>query len=226
MLDRAARMLGNSLDTVGFWKQADQQEQGREAQDSGSPATARLIGTTLTVDEFFDAIAGNEERYELVEGFARRLVRADQGRNVIRSNVLAALVPAGKREGCRVMSVNTGVRTGPNTIRYPDVVVDGGPPDRASTMASRPAIIVEVLSSESSHEAVLREYRSLAGTDTILQIQARAVFTMVHRRREDGAWETETVENLDDAIALPKLRTSLTMRDIYDQVEVRHPGRR
>jgi len=41
----------------------------------------------------------SEERYELVGGVARPVARANQGRNVIRSNVLAALVIAGKRRG-------------------------------------------------------------------------------------------------------------------------------
>jgi hypothetical protein len=42
----------------------------------------------LTVDGFFEAISGREERYELVEGVAHAMARAKEGHNVIRSNVL------------------------------------------------------------------------------------------------------------------------------------------
>jgi hypothetical protein len=66
---------------------------------------------TLTVDEFFEPISGSEGRYELVSGVARAMTRAQEGHNIIRSNVLAAFVPAGKRKGCRATSVNTGVQT-------------------------------------------------------------------------------------------------------------------
>lgn len=86
---------------------------------------------STAVDEFFDAIAGSEERYELVEGIMRPLARANQGHNVIRSNVLAALAPSSKREGYRVTSVRTG-------------------PDAAAMTASSPVIVVDVLSADTS----------------------------------------------------------------------------
>jgi hypothetical protein len=60
-----------------------------------------IEGKRLTVDEFFEAISAREERYELVEGVAHAIARAKEGHNVIRSNVLAAFVPAGKQMGCR-----------------------------------------------------------------------------------------------------------------------------
>ena len=96
----------------------------------------------LTVDEFFEAIAGREGRYELVGGVAYAMAGAKEGHNVICSNVQTAFVPAGKRKGCRTTSSNTAVRTGPDTVRYPDVVVDCGPPDATALTASRPTIVV------------------------------------------------------------------------------------
>src|SRR5258708_22599851 len=102
-----------------------------------------IPGNELTVDEFFEAISDSEERYELVEGVVHAMARAKQGHNVIRSNVLAAFVPAGKHRGCRATSVNTAVQTGPDTIRYPDVVVDRGPRNAEAMTASKPVIVVE-----------------------------------------------------------------------------------
>ena len=52
----------------------------------------------LTVDEFFEAIAGREGRYELVGGVAYAMAGAKEGHNVICSNVQTAFVPAGKRK--------------------------------------------------------------------------------------------------------------------------------
>jgi ATP dependent DNA ligase C terminal region len=72
-----------------------------------------------------------------VAGVAHAVARAKEGHNVIRSNVLAAFVPAGKQRGCRATSVNTGVPTGPDTIRYPDVVVDCGPRNALAMTASK-----------------------------------------------------------------------------------------
>ena len=53
----------------------------------------------LTVEAFLEAIAGREGRYELVGGIAYALAGAKEGHNVICSNVLTALVPAGKAGG-------------------------------------------------------------------------------------------------------------------------------
>jgi Uma2 family endonuclease len=100
----------------------------------------------LTIDEFFDAISGSEGRYELVGGIAYAMAGAKEGHNVICSNVQTAFVPAGKQKGCRTTSSDTAVQTGPDTVRYPDVVVDCGPPNAAAMIASKPTIIVEVSS--------------------------------------------------------------------------------
>jgi Uma2 family endonuclease len=117
----------------------------------------------LSVNEFFEAVSDSEERYELVEGVVRLMARANERHNVIRSNVLAAFVPAGKQRGCRATSVNTGVQTGPDTIRYPDVVVDCGPRNAQALTASKPTIVVEVFAPGTAvfdHSAKLREYRT------------------------------------------------------------------
>jgi Uma2 family endonuclease len=75
----------------------------------------------LTVDQFLQAVAGRDGRFELVRGVAHAMAGAKEGHNVICSNVQTALVPAGKRKGYRTTSSDTAVQTGPDTVRYPDV---------------------------------------------------------------------------------------------------------
>jgi Uma2 family endonuclease len=177
----------------------------------------------LTVDEFFEAISDSEERYELVEGVAHAMARAKEGHNVIRSNVLAAFVPAGKQKGCRATSINTAVQTGPDTIRYPDVVVDCGPRNAEAMTASKPVIVVEVLAPGTAavdYSAKLREYRSVESIDTVIQIEAEIVRVDVHQRQQDGAWIEERVEKFDVGIPLPSIATSITVNEIYDALNV------
>jgi Uma2 family endonuclease len=178
----------------------------------------------LTVDEFFDAVSDSEERYELVEGVAHAMARAKEGHNVIRSNVLAAFVPAGKQRGCRATSVNTAVQTGPDTIRYPDVVVDCGPRNAEAMTASKPVIVVEVSAPGTAvfdYSAKLREYRSVESVDTVIQIASEMVLVKVHRRQQDGTWTEQTVEEFDVDIPLPSLATSIRLSEIYDALNVR-----
>jgi Uma2 family endonuclease len=181
-------------------------------------------GKRLTVDEFFEAISAGEERYELVEGVTHAVARAKQGHNVIRSNVLAAFVTAVKQKACRATSVNTAVQTGPDTIRYPDVVVDCGPRNPLAMTATKPKIVVEVFAPStavSDYSAKLREYRNVESVDTIIRIEAEMVLVKIHRRQKDSTWTEETVDEFDVDIPLPSLATSITLNEIYDALNVR-----
>lgn len=178
----------------------------------------------LTVAEFLKAVIGHDGRFELVRGVAYAMAGAKEGHNVICSNVLTALVPAGKQKGCRTTSSDTAVQTGPDTIRYPDVVVDCGPPNASALTASKPTLVVEISSPGTAvfdHAAKLLEYQSLQSIDTILQIESEIALVKVHRRQGDGNWTEETIEAFDAAIHLPSLAASITLNEIYDTLDVR-----
>jgi Uma2 family endonuclease len=182
----------------------------------------------LTVDQFLQAIAGHDGRFELVRGVAYAMDGAKEGHNVICSNVQMAFVPAGKRKGCRTTSSDTAVRTGPDTIRYPDVVVDCGPPDATAMTASKPTIIVEVSSPGTAvfdYGAKFREYQGVESVGTVMQIESEIALVKVHRRQADGTWTEEAVEELDMDISLPSLAVSITLNEIYDTLDVRPRSR-
>lgn len=143
----------------------------------------------LTVDAFFEAISGADERYELINGVAYAMAGAKEGHNVICSNVLVAMAPAGKKKGGRTTSSDTAVQTGPATVRYPDVVVDCGPPDPSARMASNPTVIVEVTSPGTSfvdYGDKLRQYQKLKSVEMVVQIESEIVLVKVHRRQSEG----------------------------------------
>lgn len=178
----------------------------------------------LTVDEFFKAISGADERYELIDGVAYAMAGAKEGHNVICSNVLVAIVPAGKKSGCRTTSSDTAIRTGPDTVRFPDVVVDCGPPDPLAQMASRPTVIVEVTSPGTSfvdYGDKLREYQRLQSVDMVMQIESEFVLVKVHRRQSDGIWKDETIEDFGVVIPIPTIDASITLNDVYDTLDLR-----
>ncbi|MET0968949.1 MAG: Uma2 family endonuclease [Tardiphaga sp.] len=178
----------------------------------------------LTIAACFAAVAGRDGRFELVRGVAYAMAGAKEGHNVICGNVQTALVPAGKRKGCRTTSSDTAVQTGPDTIRYPAVVVDGGPPDATAPLASRPTIVVEVSSPGTAvfdYGSKLRVYQDVASIDTVLQIESEIALVEIHRRRMDGSWTEELVETFNTPIALPSLATSITLDDVYDTLDVR-----
>jgi hypothetical protein len=81
---------------------------------------------------------------------------------------------AGAKEGHNVICSN--VQTGPDTIRYPDVVVDRGPPNAAAMTASNPTLIVEVSSPGTAvfdYGDKLREYEDLRASTRLSRSSPR-----------------------------------------------------
>ncbi len=176
----------------------------------------------LSVERFFQAIVGLDGQFELIDGVAYAMAGAKQGHNVISSNVQTALVPAGKRQGCRTTSSDTGVQTGPQTVRFPDVVVDCGPADPAALTATAPTVIVEVSSPGTAvfdYGEKLDEYKRLPSVQLILQIESEIVLVKAHRREAAG-WTETTYESLDDIIPVSPLGTSVPVAEIYDTLDI------
>lgn len=176
----------------------------------------------LSVATFFKAISGRDGQFELIDGVAYAMAGAKQGHNVISSNVQTAFVPAGKRQGCRTTSSDTGVLTGPRSVRFPDVVVDCGPADPSALTATAPTVIVEVSSPGTAvfdYGEKLDEYRGLASVQLILQIESEIVLVKAHRRESEG-WKETMHESLADIIEIAPLRMSLSVAEIYDTLAV------
>ena len=139
----------------------------------------------LTVDEFFDAISGSEGRYELVGGIAYAMAGAKKGTTSYAAT-FRRLLSRRKAEGVSHYIERHGRPTGPDTVRYPDVVVDCGPPNAAAMTASKPTIIVEVSSPGTAvfdYGAKLREYQDVESVDTVMQIESEIALVKVHRRK-------------------------------------------
>ena len=174
----------------------------------------------MSADEFLVWIETQTERHELVNGVPIRMMAgAKQGHNVVTSNILVALVPQAKRKGCRTTSSDTAVRTGRDGIRYPDVVVDCGPPDPSAREATKPTMVVEVSSPRTSSIDVtdkLDEYRAHAGLRLIVLVDPDVVAVKVYRRHDAKAWNIERYVDLRQSIDLAEIGASLSLQNIYD----------
>lgn len=179
----------------------------------------------MTVDAFLAWVAHRDERYELVGGRPIRLMTgAKQAHNVVTSNIVVALAPRAKAGGCRTTSSDTAVRTGPNGVRYPDVVVDCGPRDPSALAAIQPTVVVEVSSPGTSMIDVsdkLDEYRRHRDIRVIMLVDPDTVSVKVYRRITTDAWDwaSEKYETLDDVVRLPEIGADLALSEIYDTLE-------
>ena len=174
----------------------------------------------ISAEEFLEWASAQEERFELVDGrIVRMMTGAKQSHNVAATNVTAALLPQARRSGCRTTASDTAVCTGLGGIRYPDVVVDCGPKEPDALKASRPVLVVEVASPRTSTMDAtdkLDEYRAQGDIRLILLVDPDVVSVKLYRYDDDeGAWQIEKYDALDQTIALPEISASLALADIY-----------
>jgi Uma2 family endonuclease len=177
----------------------------------------------ISTDEFLDWIERQNERYELVEGVPIRMMAgARQSHNVVTTNIVVALAPSAKAKGCRTTSSDTAVKTGNFGVRYPDVVVDCGPPDPSAKAAIQPTVIVEVSSPGTLAVDLtdkMDEYQAHDDIRVIMLVEPDVIFVKVYRRDMQGLWNVEKYDGLDQTVALPEVDASVSLRDIYDTLE-------
>nr|WP_255617842.1 Uma2 family endonuclease [Aurantimonas sp. VKM B-3413] len=177
----------------------------------------------MTADVFLTWLETQRERHELVNGRpVRMMAGAKQSHNVVTTNVVVALSSAAKQRGCRTTSSDTAVRTGSDGIRYPDVVVDCGPPDPDAKEALRPTLVVEISSPNTlitDATDKLDEYRMHGDIQVIMLIEPDVVSVKIYRRASGGEWEIERYEDLGSVIALPEIAADLPVANIYDTLD-------
>jgi Uma2 family endonuclease len=177
----------------------------------------------MTADEFFDWIERQSEPHELVDGMpVRMMAGARQSHNVATTNIVVALAPSAKTKGCRTTSSDTAVRTGQFGVRYPDVVVDCGPPDPSAKEAARPTVIVEMSSPGTMAIDLtdkIDEYQAHEDIQVIMLVEPDVISVKVYRRDVHGLWTIEKYDDLEQSVDLPEINSSVRLWDIYDTLE-------
>jgi Uma2 family endonuclease len=177
----------------------------------------------MTADKFFDWIERQSEPYELVDGMPVRMIAGvSQAHSVATTNIVVAPDPSAKTKGCRTTSSDTAVRTGQYGVRYPDVVVDCGPPDPSGKEAARPTVVVEVSSPGTLAIDLtdkIDEYQAHDDIQVIMLVEPDVTSVKVYRRDVHGLWTIEKYDDLEQSVDLPEINSSVRLWDIYDTLE-------
>jgi Uma2 family endonuclease len=183
----------------------------------------------MTPEEFFQWQLGQEDRYELVEGFpVEMMTGASERHDRVVVNIIISLGTQLRGTRCRPVTDDVAVRTRINSLRRPDITVTCGEARDDSYEAQEPKMIVEVLSPSSAGVAwqrKLEEYRRLPGLAYILLVDTRrADATLLQRTATE--WEPVDADDLDAVFELSAIGCRLAMRDIYEGVTFEEAGRR
>lgn len=183
---------------------------------------AQTARRAMSVEEFFDWQQRQDFLYELVDGVpvphVKMMTGASMQHDRATVNIIAALHGQLRGTGCRPTTDDIGLRTGITTLRRPDVTVECGALIPDSHESHTPKLVVEVLSPSTStidRFRKLEEYKRHPTIAYILLVETRWPSATLYRR-DDGAWETQTFEAIDEVIDLPIIGARLSMSDIYD----------
>jgi Uma2 family endonuclease len=181
----------------------------------------------ISVEEFraMEAQAPAGERWELINGV---IVKAQAGTTVrhndIVQNVASVIRAELRRLGSKCRTSTENIRLdieNATTSVMPDVIVNCGERRGPSTTFRTACAVVEVISpSTSGDDKVwkLETYFTLPELRTVLLIEQTEMRVASHTRTSRG-WIRVDLVNPEDAVMLDGLDVSITLAQIYDEIE-------
>ncbi|HEY1362903.1 MAG TPA: Uma2 family endonuclease [Xanthobacteraceae bacterium] len=167
---------------------------------------------------FLAWVQGREERYELAEGRVIMMVGASRAHGMIVSNLIALLRGQLDPRQWTVIA-EFGLDTGPETLRYPDVVVDRAGGSGGDYVATAAALVAEVLSPSTAEKDMGDKAAEYLRLPSLL---AYLVFAQDQRKvhiwtREAAQFEPApgVISGHDQIIRLPALGLVLPLAAVY-----------
>jgi len=163
-------------------------------------------------------------RHEYIAGALHAMAGASDEHIAICMNLAFALRQHLHGKSCRVQMSEGKVRLwlgDQDIFYYPDVMVTCDPRDTDRYYKRYPKIVVEVLSE--STEAIDRRERFLSYRqietieEYVLVAQNKAEITAFRRANQ---WQPEFFHGFEEAISLPLIGFSLSLRSIYEGVKL------
>ena len=143
--------------------------------------------------------------------------------NDIAINLLTALRPQVRKNGCRINIADAKVNVSPTKYRYPDLVVSCDDRDQSAIDAIRyPKLIVEVLSEGTEvrdRGEKFKEFRALASLEEYVLISSTEMGVEIYRRGEGRMW-LYTAYQSDELIRLESVDFECAIALLYEGVSL------
>ncbi|SNS27308.1 MULTISPECIES: Uma2 family endonuclease [unclassified Azospirillum] len=181
--------------------------------------TARHDGGRMSVAEFLAWNAGDDLRYELVDGVPVAQSAPSSAHGVAAINIGATLRSSlrASRRPCLVETGSALRITGRSNVRVPDVLVRCG-----SRVAGEgtPLLAVEVLSPANSADemAAKREDYALCGIREVLEVSQERAAVHLYSHEGGAGWRLLSIIGLESAVRLDSVDAVLALADIYEGV--------
>jgi Uma2 family endonuclease len=172
---------------------------------------------------FLAWVQGREERYELDKGRVIMMTRGSRGHCQITMNLLKAL--NARLDPVRFAVLPSfGIDPRPQTIRFPDIVVDVAGEKPGDLTATAPVLIVEVLSPSSARIDLgekVAEYLRIPSLLAYLAVAQDEKKAWLWLRGPTGFAPGADVLKGDEAVIhIESLKIDLPFAEVYDRVRL------
>jgi Uma2 family endonuclease len=175
---------------------------------------------------FIEWNAGEGERCELVEGRVVMMPRPSRAHGLIVKNLT---VPLNARLDPKQWDViaEFGLETRPDTLRYPDVVVDRAGGGNKDYTATAPVLLAEVLSPSTAEIDLgdkAAEYLRIPSVLGYMVLSQDEPKVWVYLRTDSQLQAPELVIGADAIIRIADLNIDLPMAEIYAGIKAEKPS--
>lgn len=177
----------------------------------------------MTAESYLEWELRQEARYEFVSGAVIAMTGGTLPHNDIAINLLTALRPRIRAQGCRINIADAKVSITSSIYRYPDLIVSCDDRDRTALNAIQyPKLIIEVLSPGT--EALdrgdkFKEYRSLPSLEEYVLIGSTQINVEIYRRGEGRLW-LYTAYQSADLVKLESVGFEFPIELLYEDVSL------
>jgi Uma2 family endonuclease len=177
----------------------------------------------MTIETYLDWEPRQELRYEYVNGQVFAMTGGTLPHNDIAINLLTALRPQVRAQGCRINIADAKVNVAPPIYRYPDLVISCDERDKTALNAIQyPKLIIEVLSpgTEATDRGdKFQEYRTLPSLQEYVLVSSTQIYAEIYRRGEGRMWLYYPYQ-AGDIIRLESIGFECSIEQIYEDVQL------
>jgi Uma2 family endonuclease len=173
---------------------------------------------SMDASAFLSWTEGREGRYELVRGRVMMMTGGSRAHALIVRRFANALERRLDAARWAILTSDFAVKAGPDTVRYPDVVVDVAGGALNDLAATAPTLIAEVLSPSSATSDLgdkAAEYLRLASVTAYIVLSQDEPKAWLWVRRESAFPAGAEVIAADGVIRIPALSVELPLTEVY-----------
>lgn len=210
------------MDGLRTWEQRGGALLGNLTPLTETDAMDERTPERMTADAFLEWQMGQDENYELVDGFPvlplKAMTGATHAHDRVVVNVLRELSNQLRRTACQPTTDDIALKISTTNVRRPDVTVECGQADLKSTSSLEPRMVVEVLSPSTMNFDRFRKvehYKTVPSLRYILLVDTERPQLSLHVRGDDG-WALQDYVTLEAVVDLPEIAARLAARDVFE----------